>query len=132
MVLDRRHPKKDLTIPLRLRIYHKRKYKEYTLGISIFESDWDDQLQQVLTSNKFHKIFNTKITSIKAKVLRKIMLSDEEICNLSPEEILTTLKGENFKRIIKKNLTYLNMEKIISRNCRQQGGLVTQLFIRVR
>ena len=47
IVLDRVHPKKNGTVPLRLRVYQNRKYREQSLSISISECDWDEQLQEV-------------------------------------------------------------------------------------
>jgi hypothetical protein len=53
-IVDRILPKKDLTLPVRLRLYQERDYKEYSLGISTNKDDWSEQLQQVFQTNENH------------------------------------------------------------------------------
>ena len=58
IILDRVHPKKYKTLPLRIRVYQGRKYKEQSLGISIPEFDWNEQLQTVHRTNSSYKAYN--------------------------------------------------------------------------
>ena len=67
IVLDTRRAKKNNTYPLRMRVYQGRSYKTHSLGIDLRKSDWDDQIQQVNTSNPNHRLYNLKISSLKAK-----------------------------------------------------------------
>lgn len=88
IILDRVHPKKDLTLPLRLRIYQGRKYREQSLGISIPENDWNELKQEVKSSNASYKVFNSKISTVKAKVQRAILLNDDDETNMSADELI--------------------------------------------
>lgn len=96
IVLDKRRAKKNNTYPLRMRVYQDRTYKTHSLGIDLRESDWDDQTQQVNTSNPNHRLYNVKINSIKFKVQKSIFLNEDEEKVVSPEELVSklTLKGQ--------------------------------------
>ena len=88
IILDRVHPKKDRTLPLRLRVYQGRKYREQSLGISIPETDWNEQLQVVNTTNPSYKVFNIKINTLKAKVQRTILLNEDEESLITADEVI--------------------------------------------
>lgn len=98
IILDRVHPKKDKTLPLRLRVYQGRKYREQSLGISIPEADWNEQLQAVNTSNPNHKVFNIKISSVKAKVQRTILLNEDEENLITPGEVISKLSRKKSQK----------------------------------
>lgn len=98
IILDRVHPKKDKTLPLRLRVYQGRKYREQSLGISIPEADWNEQLQAVNTSNPSHKVFNIKISSVKAKVQRTILLNEDEENLITPGEVIGKLSRKKSQK----------------------------------
>jgi len=100
IILDKRHPKKDLTLPLRLRIFQNRDYKEYTLGISIIETDWNEQLQEVVKSNPSHGIYNAKIASVKAKVRKAILFNEDEETIVTPEEIIKQISRKHQRKTI--------------------------------
>jgi len=100
IILDRVHPKKDLTLPLRIRVYQGRKYKEQTLGISIPESDWNEQLQTVRVTNPSHKVYNAKIASIKAKIQKSIFLNDEDETSLTPEEVIRRISRKKPTKVV--------------------------------
>lgn len=100
IILDKRHPKKDFTIPLRLRIFQNRVYKEYTLGISIMETDWNEPLQEVEKSNPSHGIYNAQIASIKAKVRKAILFNEDEDNIVTPEEIIKHISRKQQKKAI--------------------------------
>ena len=97
IVLDKRHPKKDLTLPLRLRVYQNRDYKEHTLGISIVEADWDEKLQEVLKSNPNHGIYNSKIATLKAKARKAILFNEDEEYNTTPYELINQISSNGQK-----------------------------------
>lgn len=98
VILDRIHPKKDSTLPLRLRIFKGRSYKEYSFGFAIPEKDWDEQLQQVYTSNSSHWVYNTKISSIKTKLQRFLLLNEEDEKPLTLEKIIEHLSQNGQKK----------------------------------
>ena len=97
LILDRIHPKKDLTLPIRLRVFRGRNYKEYSFGISIPEKDWNEQLQQVNHSNSSHLVYNTKISSTRAKLQRFLLLNEEE-SPLTLEKIISHLNQSGQKK----------------------------------
>ena len=92
IVLDKRYQKKNSTYPIKLRVYLNSNYKEYSLGIAIPESDWDEKSQMVFSSNSNYKIYNAKIISIKAKVQKCILFIDDDNM-VSPEEIIQQVKN---------------------------------------
>ncbi|HWR32005.1 MAG TPA: site-specific integrase, partial [Chitinophagaceae bacterium] len=98
IILDRRHPKKNLTLPLRLRIYQNRDYKELTLGIAITEADWNEQLQEVSASNPIHSIYNAKIASIKSKIRRVILFNEDEDDIITPDEIIKQISRKHQRK----------------------------------
>jgi integrase len=98
IILDRRHPKKNSALPLRLRVYQNRSYKEYTLGIDISENDWNEQLQIVSPSNASHRVYNTKIASIKAKVQKTILFNEDEDNVITPARVIEQLNRKEQKK----------------------------------
>lgn len=100
IILDRIHPKKDSTLPLRLRIFKDRTYKEYSLGISIPEKDWNEQLQQVYSTNENHLAYNIKISSIKGKLQKFLLLNDDEN-SLTLDRIVNHLAQKEQKKVVK-------------------------------
>jgi hypothetical protein len=109
VILDRIHPKKDSTFPIRLRIFKGRNYKEYSFAIAIQGKDWNEQLQQVNTTNDSHLVYNTKISSTKAKLQRFLLLSEEDDSSVTLERIISQLnrKGQkNADKVIPDILDY--------------------------
>ena len=100
-IIDRIHSKKDLTLPIRLRMYQERNYKEYSLGISIPKDDWDEQLQQVSPSNKNHLAYNTKIFSIKTKVQKYLLFNEDKVNGITAEEIIKHVSRKEQKETIR-------------------------------
>lgn len=87
-IADKVHPKKDLSLPVRLRVYQERNYKEYSLGFSVHKDDWNEQLQQVLPKNENHLTYNTKLSSIKSKVQKFLLFNEDKESYLTPEEVI--------------------------------------------
>lgn len=98
VILDRVHPKKDSTLPLRLRIFKGRNYKEYSFGIAISEKDWNEQLQQVNPTNESYLVYNTKISSIRAKLQRFLVLREEDDSPVSLEQVIDHLNQNGQKK----------------------------------
>ena len=78
-IIDRVHPKKNLTLPVRLRLYFNRDFKQHSLGFAVLPKDWDEQLQQVLPSNPDHLSYNTKIASIRSKIQKFLLLNEDNV-----------------------------------------------------
>ena len=89
IVLDKRYQKKNLTYPLRMRVFQDRKYKTYSLNIDLRETDWNEQLQTVNNSNPNQRLYNVKIATLKAKVQKSIFLNEDEETLLTPEQIIS-------------------------------------------
>jgi integrase/recombinase XerD len=105
IVLDKRRPKKNDTYPLRMRVYQNRDYKTYSLGIDLRESDWNEQIQQVKTSNPSHKLYNVKITTLKAKIQKSIFMNEDEEEIISPEGLINQItRSRNKQQIVKPDL----------------------------
>ena len=99
-IIDTVHPKKDLTVPVRLRFYHERNYKELSMGFSIPKKDWNEQLQQVFPTNENYLAHNTKISSTKSKIQKFLFLNEDNESFITPDEILQHLnQKENRERI---------------------------------
>src|SRR5690349_4996847 len=87
-IIDRIHPKKNFTLPVRLRLYFERNYKEHSLGFAVLEKEWDDQLQQVLSVNPDHLTYNTQISSIRSKIQKFLLLNEDRENPVTPDEII--------------------------------------------
>jgi len=108
IVLDKRRQKKNNTYPLRMRVYQGRNYKTHSLGIDIRELDWNEQLQQVHTSNPNHRLYNVKINTLKVKVQKSIFMNDDEEHIITPEELVNQIARNGQKKQVAKPdiLTY--------------------------
>lgn len=82
-----------------MRVYQGGNYKTHSLGIDLREIDWDDQTQQVNASNPNHRLYNTKISNLKSKVLKSILLNEDEETAVSPEELIGQIT-HNGKKIL--------------------------------
>lgn len=65
-----------------LRCYQGTKSKEASLNISIPETDWDENLQVVLSSNPSANLYNTKLITIKSKIQKLVLLDETSVLNL--------------------------------------------------
>jgi hypothetical protein len=97
-ITDKVHPKKDFTLPVRLRLYQERNYKEYSLGFSVPQDHWSEQFQQVLPKNENHLTYNTKISSIKSKVQKFLLFNDDRESCLTPDEVIKHISQEKKER----------------------------------
>ncbi len=97
-IADKVHPKKNFTLPVRLRLYQDRNYKEYSLGFSVLKNDWSEQLQQVLPSNENHLTYNTKISSIKSKVQKFFLFNEDKEGRLTVEDVIKHISQERNER----------------------------------
>lgn len=100
IVLDKRYQKKNLTYPLKMRVFQDRKYKTYSLNIDLRENDWDEQTQQVKTSNPNQRLYNVKIATLKAKVQKSIFLNEDEETLLTPEQIINEVSRNKQKSLV--------------------------------
>lgn len=100
-IIDKIHPKKDFTLPVRLRLYQERNYKQHSLGFSILEKDWNQQLQQVLPVNENHLAYNAKISSIRSKVQKFLLFNEDKESYLTLEEVLKHISRKEAKIAVK-------------------------------
>lgn len=100
IILDKRYQKKNLTYPLRMRIFQDRKYKTHSLNIDLRETDWDEQLQQVNNSNPNQRLYNVKIATLKAKVQKSIFINEDEETLLTPEQIINEVSRKKHNSLI--------------------------------
>jgi integrase/recombinase XerD len=100
-IVDRVHPKKNFTLPVRLRLYQERNYKEHSLGFAVPKNDWNEQLQQVLPSNENHLAYNTKISSIKSKVQKFLLFNEDRESIITPEEVIKHINQKETKHTVK-------------------------------
>ncbi|MEI2755110.1 MAG: site-specific integrase [Chitinophagaceae bacterium] len=96
-IIDKIHPKKDFTLPVRLRLYQERNYKQHSLGFSILEKDWNEQLQQVLSANENHLAYNAKISSIRSKVQKFLLFNEDRESCLTLDEVLKHISRKESK-----------------------------------
>ncbi len=96
-IIDKIHPKKDFTLPVRLRLYQERNYKQHSLGFSILEKDWNEQLQQVLPVNENHLAYNAKISSIRSKVQKFLLFNEDRESCLTLDEVLKHISRKESK-----------------------------------
>lgn len=96
-LVDKVHPKKNLTLPVRLRLYCNRDFKQQSLGFAVLQKDWDEQLQQVLPSNPDHLTYNTKIASIRSKIQKFLLLNEDKEGYATPQKIIDHLYSKTGK-----------------------------------
>jgi len=75
IIHDQRHPKKDNTCPLKLRIYEGSGYKESSLNIFLLDGEWDADTQTVLKTCRGHKNYNSKLVQVKSDLEKKILFN---------------------------------------------------------
>ena len=90
-VLDKRRKKEDKIYPLRLRIYDNDGNKEKSLDIYLHEKDWDDIGQIIRPSDPNYKNNCFRLSSVRKKVERKVMLSEDDEEMLLPEDIIASV-----------------------------------------
>jgi integrase len=100
-IIDRVHPKKDFTLPVRLRLYFERDYKEQSLGFSVLREQWNEQLQLVLPNHPDYLTHNTKISAIRLKIQKFLLLNDDRETQVTPEELIKHISPNNGKSITK-------------------------------
>lgn len=100
-IVDRVHPKKNCTLPVRLRLYFNRVYKEHSLGFAVLQKEWDEQLQQVLPANENYLAYNTKISSTRSKVQKFLLLNEDRENPITAEEIISHIAQKKGKPVPK-------------------------------
>jgi integrase len=100
-IIDKIHPKKDFTLPVRLRLYQDRNYKEYSLGFSVLKEDWNEQLQQVSSVSDNYLAYNTKISSIKSKIQKFLLFNEDRETCITIEEIIEHISQKETKNVLK-------------------------------
>lgn len=100
-IIDKVHPKKNFTLPVRLRLYLDRSYKEHSLGFAVPKNDWNDQLQQVLPTNEDYLAYNTKISSIKSKIQKFLLFNEDRESSITPEEVIKHISQKQAKETAK-------------------------------
>lgn len=83
-----------------MRIFQDRKYKTHSLNIDLRETDWNEQTQQVNTSNPNQRLYNVKIATLKAKVQKSIFLNEDEETLLTPEQIINEISRKKQKSLV--------------------------------
>lgn len=94
-IIDKVHPKKNFSLPVRLRLYQDRNYKEHSLGFAVSKDDWNEQRQEVLTTNENHLTYNTEISSIKSKVQKFLLFNEDRI--ITPDEVISHINQKEIK-----------------------------------
>jgi len=100
-IVDKVHPKKNCTLPVRLRIYFGRIYKEHSLGFAVLPKEWDEKLQQVLPANENYLAYNTKISSTRSKVQKFLLLNEDRENPITAEEIISHIDQKKGKPVPK-------------------------------
>jgi integrase/recombinase XerD len=100
-IVDRVHPKKNFTLPVRLRLYFDRDYKQHSLGFAVLQKEWNEQLQQVLPDNENHLAYNTKIFSIRSKIQKFLLLNEDRENPITAEEIINHIAQKKGKSVSK-------------------------------
>lgn len=100
-IVDRVHPKKNGTLPVRLRLYFDRVYKEHSLGFAVLQKEWDEKLQQVLPANENYLAYNTKISSTRSKIQKFLLLNEDGENPITPEEIINHIAQKKGKSVPK-------------------------------
>lgn len=100
-IVDKVHPKKNFTLPVRLRLYQERVYKEYSLGFAVLKDDWNEQLQQVLPSHENYLTYNTKISSLKTKVQKFLLFNEDKESFTTLEQVIKHLNQKEKKEAAK-------------------------------
>lgn len=101
-IIDRVHPRKDCTLPVRLRLYQQRDYKEISLGFSVREKQWNQQLQQVSSTHRDHPTYNTKISSFRSKIQKFLLLNEDRDSIITTKEVIEHLTRKEPKNPIAK------------------------------
>jgi integrase/recombinase XerD len=101
-IIDGVHPKKNFTLPVRLRLYQGRNYRELSLGFSVLKDHWDEQLQQVLSSNPDHLTYNTKISSFRSKIQKFLLLNEDRDSLITPKELIDHLPRKESRNQVTK------------------------------
>lgn len=97
IILDTRSKKKDNTYPLKIRIIHNRDCCHVPLGYSVYEKDWNETKQIILSSCKYIE----NITRLNSMFLKEKQKALEVISKLEDEGVLETLSIEELKKLIK-------------------------------
>jgi integrase/recombinase XerD len=96
-VLDKRRIKPNNVYPVKLRVYYTGGFKEKSLDIDLNEKDWDNEAQSILKSDPNYKANSYKLSSVKSKLDRRLLLATDEEIVLSAEELLAVLE----KKVVK-------------------------------
>ncbi|MBN8878447.1 MAG: site-specific integrase [Sphingobacteriales bacterium] len=107
-IVDKVHPKKNCTLPVRLRIYFDRIYKEHSLGFAVLQKEWDEKLQQVLPANENYLAYNTKISSTRSKVQKFLLLNEDRENPITAEEIISYIDQKKGKSVTKDKPDIIN------------------------
>lgn len=103
-ILDKRRKKPDCIYPLKLRAYHEDGNKEHDLKIMLHEKDWDEKTQCILPSDPNYKNNSFSLANTKAKLDRKLLLSQEDEEEISAELLIASLTKTRVQRA---NITFL-------------------------
>lgn len=77
-VLDKRRPNNKGTFPIRLRIFQGAEYKDFSPGISLSETGWDETLQQVRKTYPDHRSLNATLDSNRTRLKKVLHLAELE------------------------------------------------------
>ncbi len=86
IILDKRRSRKDNKYPLKLRVYEGDNYKDASLNISIYETEWDADTQVVLKECKNHGLYNAKLTQEKAVADKRVLFGIEPAAPQKPKK----------------------------------------------
>ncbi|MCB0522933.1 MAG: phage integrase SAM-like domain-containing protein [Lewinellaceae bacterium] len=78
VVLDTRRMKQDRTYPVILRVINNGKSTSVSLGIYLFEKDWDDRKRQVRKSHPNAQLVNHRIIEAYHQLEAKILKADPD------------------------------------------------------
>ncbi len=90
-VLDKRRQKPDNIYSLKLRVFQQRRFKEKVTGIQLHEKDWDEKQQAILPTDTAYKRNSYILNSLKARIDKIILLSEDETEYLTAEALFQRL-----------------------------------------
>ena len=81
----------DKKYPLKMRIYENRSYKDKSIGIYLYETEWDADSQLVLKACSSHKLYNSKLIQEKADADKKVLFGIDAQKPVKPKRKHSTM-----------------------------------------
>lgn len=131
VVLDKRRLSKKGKYPLKIRLYQKSHRKELGLGISIREIDWEPKSETVRTSSSKAELYNAKISTVKNKIQKQLLLAELENKNsLTLDDLYRTIKNKPSTNTGTRIVCFLQYARSIEENLINTGNAGNALVYR--